>query len=419
MNRPARSRLLVASSAALAIASAALVAGPLDPPDGPITSTYKTLDQVEPRIPITAATTPGDGTAIYKISNSGSYYLTGKIKSVDGRSGIVIAASNVTIDLMGYPMEGQPGSHDAIRTEGTVNNITIRNGTISGWGEDGIDLRQGGAGSGATVENVHVSGCAASGVRVGHNSLVRGCTFTVNGGDGLFTGDSSAVENCVARNNGGRGIAASAIASVRGCSAYNNLGHGIHAESASVVTDCGAFGNQVGISSSGNAAVSNCSAEFNGIGISVGARSVVSACRVAQSAGGATGQGILVGNQSSVLDCTTIANRSHGISAGSHCVIRGNMSNLNGNGGDGAAIHVSGADTRVEGNNCTGSDWGVLVAGAGNYIVRNTCSGNATNWDVAAGNVCYVLSATASGAILGDSGGVGPGTENPHANFTY
>ncbi|HEX8877066.1 MAG TPA: hypothetical protein VF777_09980 [Phycisphaerales bacterium] len=62
------------------------LAGPLSPPDGPVMSTGKTLTEVEPRIALTLANTPGDtigsGDAtpsFFKSTSHGSYYLTGKL----------------------------------------------------------------------------------------------------------------------------------------------------------------------------------------------------------------------------------------------------------------------------------------------------------------------------------------------------
>src|SRR5262245_22765217 len=82
------------------VAAAGLVfAGPLNPPAGPVTSTYKTLTEVEPRTPISAASTPGDAAGQFKITQPGSYYLTGNIAAIPGKHGIEIAASGVTIDL--------------------------------------------------------------------------------------------------------------------------------------------------------------------------------------------------------------------------------------------------------------------------------------------------------------------------------
>ena len=62
----------------------------------------KTLQQVEPRTPVDATNTPGDGDSSFKITQSGSYYLTGNITGVTGKHGIQIEASNVTLDLGGF-----------------------------------------------------------------------------------------------------------------------------------------------------------------------------------------------------------------------------------------------------------------------------------------------------------------------------
>jgi hypothetical protein len=47
----------------------------------------KTLDEVEPRIPIGPDTTPGDSDSTYKITEPGSYYLTDNFTS-DFKHGI-------------------------------------------------------------------------------------------------------------------------------------------------------------------------------------------------------------------------------------------------------------------------------------------------------------------------------------------
>ena len=103
--------------------------GPLDPPDGPIAPTGKTLTEVEPRIPLNAQTAPGDLSNLFVIEKSGSYYLTGNITGVSGKSGIHVSANRVTLDLNGFALEGMEGSSYGIHSTGDHGGW-IRNGPI-------------------------------------------------------------------------------------------------------------------------------------------------------------------------------------------------------------------------------------------------------------------------------------------------
>ena len=114
--------------------------GPLTPPGAPA-PTMKTLDQVEPRTPIDATHTPGDADSLFKITQPGSYYLTGNITGVAAKHGIEIAAGGVTLDLMGFDLSGIAGSLDGVSsTVASLTSISIRNGSIRAWGDEGIDL---------------------------------------------------------------------------------------------------------------------------------------------------------------------------------------------------------------------------------------------------------------------------------------
>lgn len=127
-------RTLIASGV-WGIAVSALLAGAaraqLDPPVGPIVKTGKTLSEVEPRIAVNVANTPGDANSLFNITQPGSYYLTGNITGVDGKHGIDINVSGVTLDLNGFDMVGVPGSLDGIRTPFVgLRGLSVLNGTV-------------------------------------------------------------------------------------------------------------------------------------------------------------------------------------------------------------------------------------------------------------------------------------------------
>ncbi len=318
----------------LSVVASISLAGPLDPPAGPVAPTAKPLAEVEPRVAISATNTPGDANSLFKITQPGSYYLTGNITGVVGKHGIEIAASGVTVDLNGFDMVGVPGmgGFDGVTLSvPDLTNVTVRNGSVRNWGDRGVDL--------------------------------------------LFLSDSAVVIDIVSSGNTGGGIAVDDGGIISRCIAFKNAGQGIVSGNSTVISEC-------------------ISRENTGNGINAGSGSTVSACSVAIN----TANGIVVNSDSRVLgnDCST-----------------------NGNGGDGAGVLVTGSDNRIEDNHCTDNDRGVDVNTAGNFIARNTCSGNTLNWDVVAGNVIFVVNATTAAAVTGDSGGTSPGSTNPNANFTY
>ena len=113
----------------------------------------KTLDQIEPRKEVNATNTPGDGSSVFRITAPGSYYLSANVTGVAGKSGVVIAADDVSLDLNGFEVKGVAGSVSGILFSGTRENCLIRNGAIREWDVKGID---GGFGFFAVYENLRV-----------------------------------------------------------------------------------------------------------------------------------------------------------------------------------------------------------------------------------------------------------------------
>ncbi len=225
MTRTSLLRRAAPLSVAAAVACVWLAnAGDLNPPTGPITPTMKTLDEVEPRIAINATNTPGDADSLFKITQPGSYYLTGNITGVVGKHGVEIVASGVTLDLNGFDLVGVAamGAFDGVsHTVGGLTNIAVVNGSVRNWGDEGVDLGTIGA------VNCRVANVLASG----------------NAGNGMSTGNASAVSNCSASENTGNGISAGFGGTVTNCSAYQNTGNGISTSTGCTVSNCSAFSN--------------------------------------------------------------------------------------------------------------------------------------------------------------------------------
>lgn len=389
-----RRHALASGLAALAMLSGASLAGEINPPAGPVAPTMKALAEVEPRIAINAQNTPGDANSLYRISQPGSYYLTGNITGQAGMHGIEIGASDVTIDLNGFRLQGVPGSLDGIATGFLLLRVTIRNGTITAWGGDGIDLTEGGAlMRPSLIEGVHATANSGRGISVGRYARIRDCTAANNVGDGIVAVRYAIVESSVSSDNGGAGFDLGQDSLATNCIANGNAGYGINGSAHIVVRECVAEDNGLdGIRGPEGSNISGSVSRNNG------------------------GNGIILFSGSTVRGCTADGNAFAGIYASTRCLVIENNARSN----QVAGFRVFNIDTRIEGNNSSGNAVGYLVENGGNFIARNTASGNTnSNWSVVAGNACLVVLATNSGAINGNSGGVSPGSTNPNANFTY
>ena len=124
-----------------------------------------------------------------------------------------------------------------------------------------------------------------------------------------------------------------------------------------------------------------------------------------------------------MTNCTVLGNTGDGIACTFGALILNNNCDQNGNaGGNGAGIHATGSDNRIDGNNCTQADRGIEANNAGNVIVRNTCATNTTDWVLAANNVFGAIvdrRAPASALVNGFTAASSLGSTDPWANVSY
>jgi hypothetical protein len=193
--------------------STVLAQGPLTPPGAPA-PTMKTLDQVEPRTPISAFGTT--------LTTPGSYFLTANLVSGSSTNdGILVRADNVTIDLNGFSIISTSAagatSPAGIRIDGSltpISNVTVCNGRITGFDRA---VRVQNSFSNIIVDNIHAADCRRAGIEANsisptgsQNITIRRCV--VDGIDGTGEGTNvscdgialisctAVVDTCVVRN---------------------------------------------------------------------------------------------------------------------------------------------------------------------------------------------------------------------------
>ncbi len=402
--------------------------GPLDPPAGPVGPTFKTLQEIEPRIPVGPDTTPGDADSLFKITYPDSYYLTGDVVGVAGKHGVEIAVSNVQLDLNGFSVigPGGTGGFSGVHVSAAqTRRVSVRNGRVGGWSGSGLDLQQA---SSATVRDVQAYDNAVHGVRVGDESVVDRCMAFDNGDVGVFTGDGCVVTNTMAfgpneqsplpNNDPELGVRTGSGSRVEACSVTGNL-NGVSAGDGSQILHSAAFGNGV--------------VDFSGFfvlgeGFNVGAGGTVRESLAANNAstGIRVGQGGLVehsyargtegGNN---FDLATAATARGNLSASAQ---EDPFLDFNGFG----VFAQQGAS--VDGNHFLDNVRSVFADASGVLVIRNSSkitssifpNGPKIDYSlVAGGKVGPIVVPPDSAAVLGVSGGAGVGTTDPFANFSF
>jgi parallel beta-helix repeat protein len=315
----------------------------------------KTLDQVEPRIPVNATTTPGDAASVFKITQPGSYYLTSNITGVSGKHGIYITTGNVTLDLRGFELVGVSGSLDGIHVDNLLAsvNYAVRNGTVRNWGGYGLEVNAQGK---HRISDIRALNNGLIGIHSANADVIDGCIAHGNGGIGIYavsglvsnssansngstgiyayivtdcnasgnTGDGitasqGAVTHCMAVVNGGAGIVGEFGTVITGCTTVANTGNGITLDNGSIATDCYARLNRaIGISAAIGSRIGGCTAQKNdGAGISTGDSCAIENCVAYFNGLVATpAPGIIAGNTCTITGCTSRENKGNGIQTG-------------------------------------------------------------------------------------------------------
>jgi parallel beta-helix repeat protein len=351
---------LLCTLSALAISGGLLVAGPFTPPAGPVASSYKTLSEVEPRIALSPANTPGDTANVYRITQPGSYYLVGNI-AMNGKTGVSIESDSVTLDLRGFEVyDAVPGAgavRNGIYVSNLAHGVCIRNGSIRNTNSEGLRAQ----GTSGRFEHLSFYACHGSGLYTDGPATISSCTAQACLADG-FDLAASTVTGCTAAGNSGAGFYLASGCTADGCTAQGNTGRGFNIL-GSTASHCISDGNLYGF-------------DLNG---------------------------------SQLIDSSADGNNSGAVRlSGSGNVVRGNQ--LTTPPGF-ANILVSGFENRIEGNTTRNGSYGVLVTAAGsqslivgNMIFSATAAGISAN--MAQDQVGPIV--TAVGTIT---------STNPFANF--
>ncbi len=386
----------------VAALSAGAFAGPIDPP-GDVKPTLKPLAEVEPRVAISVENTPGDADSTFRISQPGSYYLTANITATSGRDGIEVAASNVTIDLNGFTIDGRslsPVGISDVGDEGTdIAGLTVRNGNLRGFTSAGVRFGRGADNVSPRLERLTATANNV-GFEIEDDAVFIACIAAENTLAGFLDGSfGSQYTDCRASFNGGRGFDGLFFATLTNCVASFNQSSGFSGSGSS-------FFNCVAHNTDGNG--------FDAVS------STFTACWARNN----LSRGFSVGSNSFVRECVAQSNVLDGFALGSDSTIVGSRALANGAGASnvGAGISVTGTSCVVDSNHANNNDTGISVSSIGATVTRNTCSGNTTNYSISA-NSRYgeIVNATATGAAAatGNSATSTLLTTDPWANLAY
>ena len=363
-------------------------------PSGTPGPTMKSLDQIEPRTPISSLP--------FTINSSGAYYLTKNITVSGSTAGITVSADNVVVDLKGFTLTGGGSGGVAGISIGSQKNVVVRNGIITNWNIGGISAS--GCSNAIFEKLLTTLGVVGTGLAAGTDCIIRDCISSYNGGGGFTSGDGCSLLNCVGTGNASPisvgGFSLGNSVTVLNCKATNN----------------GSSSNAPGFRVVDNCLISHCtsSENFSGDGINTGKGCRVVDCTVA----GNSGNGISIQNGGTIQGCTVRSNGANGIIGVNNCSFTGNTcdGNNTGNSSSNGGILANGTGSTIDSNSCTsnGNGGGIIALNNHNLIIRNSCSGNGFNY-----NIPGTSNGNAFGPVVDMSAGGAISNTNPWTNWIH
>jgi hypothetical protein len=159
----------------------------------------------------------------YIIRASGSYVLTENIVITNNHHGIQIEATNVTVDLNGFALQGPTNAsrHGIYVANSSRRGVVVKNGFLKGWQGWGV--------------YVSSDACLIEAIRIG------GCN------NGIYASSVSIVRDCTVRDPSITGIQAGGL--ILNCQVKASLpgtGYGIVAKEPCLVAECLVEGDFVG-----------------------------------------------------------------------------------------------------------------------------------------------------------------------------
>jgi hypothetical protein len=130
----------------------------------------------------------------------------------------------VSIDLNGFALVGKPGSSNGVFAAVGIRSLSVRNGTVKGWGRAGIEAVNA---YNSQFADLRVDGNGGIGLDTGNGTVVAKCNAISNGGIGISGGNGSTIKDCTAQSNTGAGLNGFFGSTVIGCAVQSNTGVGI------------------------------------------------------------------------------------------------------------------------------------------------------------------------------------------------